>query len=250
MTSNEILMLFEQMLSEHWSYILGSAQKGCVDCSGAFVYAYKTLDGMSIYHGSNWMARNEVTELLPISQAEPGMIAFKVRKPGAKNYNLPERYKDSGDTNDYYHVGLVSRDGKSVLNAAGAKTGFSSSALSKWSYVGYGKHITYEGETAMETMTVTAESGSTVNRRTRPETSAPILDRIKVGTQVQVLATDGTWSTVQFDGATGYMMSKFLTSDSAASTVTLDELQASVETLKEQYEELKERIQALEGAEA
>ena len=102
----------------------------------------------------------------------------------------------------------------------------------------------------METMTVTAESGSTVNRRTRPETSAPILDRIKVGTQVQVLATDGTWSTVQFDGATGYMMSKFLTSDSAASTVTLDELQASVETLKEQYEELKERIQALEGAEA
>ncbi len=241
MTKDAILALFERMKTEKWTYVWGAAQKGCVDCSGAFVYAFRVLDDRSMYHGSNYMARNEVEQLLPISQAEPGMIAFKLRKPGAKYYALPDRYKASGDTNDYYHVGLVSRDGKTVLNAASVKAGFISSPLNQWACVGRGKHIDYEGETAMETMTVTADSGNTVNRRTKPDASAPILDRIKVGTQVQVVATDGTWSTVQHDGATGYMMTRFLTT--GASQTDTSEL----ETLKERVQKLEERVQALEG---
>ena len=58
------------------------------------------------------MARVEVKELLPISQAKPGMIAFKKREPGEEGYNLPDDYllggsHYNGDLADYHHVGLV-----------------------------------------------------------------------------------------------------------------------------------------------
>ena len=39
-TKSKILSLFKKMLEEHWSYEWGAAREGCVDCSGAFVYAY------------------------------------------------------------------------------------------------------------------------------------------------------------------------------------------------------------------
>ena len=65
------------------------------DCSGAFVRAYRAYD-LSIYHGSNRIAREYVIELLPPSCAKPGMAAFKCYKPGDKYYSLPSEYKPSG----------------------------------------------------------------------------------------------------------------------------------------------------------
>ena len=38
---NELISCFERMRDEHWDYCLNSAREGCVDCSGAFVWAYK-----------------------------------------------------------------------------------------------------------------------------------------------------------------------------------------------------------------
>lgn len=58
------------------------------DCSGAFVRAYRA-HGLSIYHGSNRIAREYVVELLPPSAAKPGMAAFKLRKSGENTMTCP-----------------------------------------------------------------------------------------------------------------------------------------------------------------
>jgi site-specific recombinase XerD len=75
------------MYKEHWSYEWGAASKGCVDCSGALVYAYRQLAGQSVIHGSNGQARRWISgSMMPISMAQPGMVAFKARKPGEEDY--------------------------------------------------------------------------------------------------------------------------------------------------------------------
>ena len=98
----------------------------------------------------------------------------------------------------------------------------------------------------MTQMMVTATSGSTVNRRVAPKAGAALLDRIKIGTVVTVVATDGTWSTVQYDGVTGYMMSQYLTELDSTDTTTT-ETDTTLAELLERVQKLEERVQALEG---
>lgn len=145
----ELIAIFVQMYKEHWSYIWGAARKGCVDCSGAFVWAYKQF-GKSIAHGSNTIARSYVKKILPISEAKPGMAAFKIRKPGDRYYDLPAKFKKgggsyNGDLNDYYHIGLVDETGKYVLNAQSESAGFTRTAIKKWGAVGYLSAVEYNG---------------------------------------------------------------------------------------------------------
>ena len=40
-SAKELIKQFQTMYREHWAYIWGKAEKGCVDCSGAFVYAFR-----------------------------------------------------------------------------------------------------------------------------------------------------------------------------------------------------------------
>lgn len=243
------LQLFEQMMEEHWAYEWGKAEKGLVDCAGALVYLYKQ-NGLSLYHGSNAIARSEAVELLPISAAKPGMLAFKARASTEKGYALPDKYKPggksyNGDLLDYYHVGLVDAAGKQVLNAASKEIGFTRSQLSAskgWDYVAYARRINYgetnTGDDGMQTMVVTADSGGTVNLRARPDKSASVLAKVPIGEAVQVLSLSGGWATVQRDGITGYMMEQYLKAQEAVSAP------GSVEA---RLAALEARVTALEG---
>lgn len=220
---SDLLSELNIMLKEHWSYIWGSASKGCVDCSGALVYVFRKY-GHSIYHGSNRIARVEVDELLPISQAKPGMVAFKARNPGDTKYALPSAYKSggknyNGDLRDFYHVGVVGQNGK-VLNAQSSSTGFVESPIKTWTCVGYLKQVDY-GDMQEDNMTndsidicgtaeVIAESGTTVRMRSKPLKNAPIVANVKVGTLVNLLETTSDWCQIEVNGKVGYMMSKFL----------------------------------------
>lgn len=234
-----LLDCFAQMHSEHWAYRMGAAERGCVDCSGAFVYAYRQ-SGKRIYHGSNRIARTEVVALLPISCAEPGMAAFKRRKPGEQRYALPAAYRTGGryatqDINDYYHIGLIAPD-MTVLNAQSAATGFTASPLSQWDCVGYLTQVDYQKEDSMtNTAFVTASSGQTVNLRQRPDKGSLIIARVPIGTPVQVKDTTDNWAQVTYGNHTGYMMVQYLKAE-LCTTDLLSRLSA-----------LEKRVAVLEG---
>ena len=57
---------------------------------------------------------------------------------------------------------------------------------------------------------VTASSGTTVNMRDNPSSSAKILHQIAVGQIVDVTSAADDWSAITWNGKSGYMMSKYL----------------------------------------
>ena len=159
---NELISCFERMRDEHWDYCLNSAREGCVDCSGAFVWAYKQFN-KTILHGSNSIARLSVGDLLSISYARPGMVAVKVKD-----------WTDDDDTNRWYdsepgnvyHIGLVIQNGSemNVIEAKGAKWGVVQTKLdNKWKFVAYLDEVDYTQKTE-ETIMEYKYTGSKIGR--------------------------------------------------------------------------------------
>lgn len=249
-----LIALFQKMYIEHWSYVWGSATKGCVDCSGAFDYAFKELEGIDYPHGSNSIARKFIVgELLPISEAKPGMAAFKAHMPGEKGYDLPDKFLPgngsfNGDLNDYYHIGLVDNDTNWVLNAKGTNYGFCRDELIKkngWDFVAYLKGVDYDnsaeekGETTMQEAYVVLPSGAkghTVNLRKTASTNAMVVKKVPVGSKVTVEKDLGQWCKVTYETSSGYMMSNYIEYEGQADetgSFTDDEREAIDRALKE-----------------
>ena len=89
----------------------GSGRDGTCDCIGLIMGALRRAGGSwPGIHGTNYAARQEMTDFAPISSARDlavGELVFKHYAPGDKQYSLPARYRRDRDQNDYYHVGLV-----------------------------------------------------------------------------------------------------------------------------------------------
>lgn len=216
----QIIADFLRMYSERWKYVAGAAQTGAVDCSGAFVWSYRR-HGLSIAHGSNAIARRHVVKLLPISEARPGMAAFRHRPPEHDAYALPSKYRRgggaySGDLNDYYHIGLVDGTGKYVLSAQGASAGFTRTRLSGWGCVAELKAVTYTdtADPAAQAlvpseMRVTSPGGGPVRVRAGASASARVKDSLPAGVSVTVTGFMDGWARVRYTGE-GYMMQKYL----------------------------------------
>lgn len=242
----DLIADFRRMYGEHWRYVWGAAEDGCVDCSGAFVNAYRQ-HGKTIAHGSNTIARSYVKGLLPVTAAEPGMAAFKIREPGHPKYALPAKFRKgganyNGDLNDYYHIGLVDDTGKYVLNAQGTNAGFTRTKISLWGVVGYLKAVDYGTETKkeerpMQKMVVNAKD---VAVRKGDSTEAMVITRLPKGTVVDAFDDFGGWREIMYQGTDGWMMSKFLApadeSDPVPAyvrTLTAEEMQ-KLQTLRDQ----------------
>lgn len=213
---NDLIELFQKMYNDHWKYEWGKAEVGCVDCSGAFTYAGKLFD-VNYPHGSNAIARKCIVgKMLPISEAKPGMVAFKVRLPDEKGYALPAKYASSPDQNDYYHVGLVDTDPRYVLNAKGTNSGFCRDELSRkngWDCVAFLKYVDYgeEEKTMMATVVLpSGASGNSVNLREGPSLGQDIIARVPVGASVEVIQDKGQWCEIGYSGKVGWMMSNYL----------------------------------------
>lgn len=215
--ASALINLFQRMLDEHWAYAPGAAREGCVDCSGAFVWAYKQL-GATIEHGSNSIAHLRVGEYVPVSEARPGYAVFKLR---------PWREDDSGNRwfdqqpGDCYHIGLMGQDGR-VLNAQSTKTGFVASPVSQnWAFAAPLKAVSYSddvegGETMYGNATVkTQKAGSYVNLREGASTRAAVIGKVYDGERVNVLREAGTgWIYGKTQaGAEGYMSADYIIED-------------------------------------
>lgn len=229
------------MNDEHWSYEWGKAEKGTVDCSGAFVYAFRQF-GNSIYQGSNRIQRTEIVKLLPISEAKPGMAAFKKREPGNSLYDLPSAYKPggayyNGDLSDYYHIGLVDDDTAWVLNAQSSKTGFARSPISQnWCGCGYLKHVDYDKKEVRSMYRVI--NGSLRLRKT-PEVGNNILLSIPDGMMIEGFGVyDGKWLKTSYKGTDGYVDMNFL----EAVGQDDDELKKAIESIKDALRIIEDKI--------
>lgn len=211
---NKLLDLFERMEREHWAYELGAAREGCVDCSGAFVLAFKQL-GASIEHGSNSIAHLRVGEYVPVAQAKPGYAVFKMRA---------WREEDRGNRwygeslGDCYHIGLMGRVGK-VLNAQGVKTGFVASDAKSWAFAAPLNAVKYSsaegGGKMFGNATVSVTSGY-LNIREGAGTAAKIIAKAENGTRVNVIREAGGtgWVFGKLEnGVAGYMSGAYLVED-------------------------------------
>lgn len=247
---NDLIALFQRMNREHWPYVWGSAKEGEVDCSGAFVYAYRQF-GESIYHGSNRIARKYVYQLLDPTQARPGMAAFKLREPGEDYYALPQGYMSNGpqyngDLSDYYHIGLIDDDPAYVLNAKSEKTGFKRDKLSDgWDCVAYLKAVDYgeaeEADMNEYNAVVVADSGSNVRMRKLPTSDSTTIGKVPLGETVHVRESAQGWAQVEWKGKIGYMMTKFLKAEEEEPAEESLSLETRMKLLEERMYDL-ERI--------
>ena len=220
-TAARFLSAIQQNAQRVKEYALGcDGSDGKCDCIGLIIGALE-LAGLQWTgtHGSNWAARNAVTDLHRISSAGsliPGMVVFKIRKPGDENYALPSAYNGSPDRLDYYPVGVVtSISPLRIMHCTGVSGGIKvDTSLGEWRYAAKLKQVDYEQEDqpmdVLYEATVYADNGLPVRMRNQPSTSGKVIEQIPVGTEVDVLEDTGDWAMINDQGVVGYMMKKFL----------------------------------------
>lgn len=69
---------------------------------------------------------------------------------------------------------------------------------------------TGDNQMTKEKMTVTASSGKTVNLRSGPKGTYPVVTRVPIGSTVTRMTDADGWSFIQYNDVQGYMMSKYL----------------------------------------
>lgn len=200
--------------------------KTCWDCA-TFTRACAKAGGATLPSGATSQWRSGAWSVKgTIDQLPEGAVAMLYRQKGEI----------------MQHTGLYLGDG-TVIDARGTKYGVIHQAQDKYAWTHYAipkgwsdtEEEKGEDET-MQTMVVTADSGSTVNLRTRPDKAASVLAKVPIGETVQVLGMEDGWATIQHDGVTGYMMAQYLKAQDEASP-----------TLEERVKQLEERMTALEG---
>lgn len=199
----------------------GDGSDGTCDCIGLVIGAIRRAGGAwTGTHGSNYAARYEMRELLPVTDAGElclGDVVYKARTPGQAGYALPERYKNDPDQRDYYHVGVVTATSPLEITHCTGPGIVRDTKLGKWVYRGRLKKVDYDGtevvETMVQTAKVTAASGSAVKMRSKPSASDRLYWEVPVGAEVQVAEVTGSWAKVRYGDRTGYMMTDFLALD-------------------------------------
>ena len=201
--------LFERMAREKWAYEWGAAKEGRVDCSGAFVYAYRALGGPYIEHGSNAIARKRVGTLRGMEEARPGWACFKIRpwKDGEQSH----RWYGT-EPGNAYHIGLMGRDGK-VYNAKDAQSGFVASQAKGWTHCAPLLAVAEdEAEAATDEPALYEAVVNTKNtslRIRRSPVDGEVVGYAEKGSTVEVL-TEGDWPRVRCEGIEGFVSAEYL----------------------------------------
>ena len=78
----------------------------------------------------------------------------------------------------------------------------------------------YVGEDTSSTTTIKYVNATSLNVRSGPSTSYSVTGKLSNGTKVEVISTSNGWSKIKYDGGTGYVSSKYLSSSSTESSTT------------------------------
>jgi len=166
------------------------------DCAQLTKYILRLL-GISIPSGATsqwnsdcWSEKGDIAQAPDV----PGVLLFRREGDGMG------------------HVGLTIGGGL-VIEAKGHDFGVLITEVCAGTWTHYAKHkgLDYQEEVIlMDSATVVAVSGKSVNMRKSASSAGNILKKVPVGTTVMVLAWGETWSQVMYAGTTGYMMTSYL----------------------------------------
>lgn len=234
---------------------------GLCDCIGLGIGALR-LAGIEWKwtHGSNYAARYRTKNLRPVSSAKDlklGESVFKGKLPGDSGYDMPDKYKSSGDLHDYYHYGIVTRvNPLQITHCTGVPGGIQrDTKLGNWGFAGENSFVNYdEGadepvEEVLYKAVVHADNGYPVKMRLLPNAQSKILVQVPLGAKVEVIGeVDATWAAISYQGGNGYMMRKFLQREDAENVPVTVEGNISREALVELKATLVPFLQAIEKA--
>lgn len=213
------------------AYKNGASNLTECDCIGMDKYAFRECGVSFSTSGTNYSARNQVDNLRRISSASElkvGEIVFKAKSPNESGYNLPVKYRPggleyNGDLLDYYHIGTVKSVSPLRIIHMTSPTAKTDTKLGKWGYAAEWKKEYISNnpvpdpepgpEPEPKTAVVYAPAGSTVNMRSSPKTSSPLVERVPIGETVDILQPGDEWCRVQWNGFKGYMQTRFLIFD-------------------------------------
>lgn len=235
---------------EQPEYQLGhNGSDGKCDCIGMCRGALERegVTGVKNMGGTNQAARKAIDYLEKIGSAKDlkkGDVVLKTRDKDDKSMPLPDRYRkggvdydpDVGETN-FTHIGTVTRENPLEITHMTSPTAMKDTKVGNWKYKGQLPWVDYGEEPGPDPgtqwATVWAESGSTVKMRAKPSALCRLYWDVPIGSQVVLMEPGDTWSEIIWAGQSGYMMSRFLITDSSERyTVTIPNL------MKKQAEEL------------
>lgn len=238
-----LVAAFEEIIG--WPYVSpGSNDQSGIDCSGAFVRAYRK-HGLSIYHGSNTIFRKHCSGTgridSDVSRLRMGMAVFKQREDGSE----PEKYRGDGYGN-MYHIGLVTSVSPLRIVHATPPSAAVDTKIGKWGWYGLLDKVDYGSSQesggnmpmAVQKATVVSANGKAVNLRPTPGTEKSYIAKVSVGATVEVQERGSEWCTVTYGGLRGYMMAKFLAFENAPSS--------GGNSLEEWQRQIEARLEALE----
>ena len=196
-------------------YQLGhDGSDGLCDCVGYVIGALR-LAGINYKgtHGSNYFARNCTADLHRVtsgSELELGDLVYKARAPGDSGWDLPDRYKDDPDQNDYCHIGVVTGVNPLVISHCSTGGMHYDSSLGKWKYAGWCTYVTGGKElTPPYIATVVTEKGA-LNIRSGPGTEYPKIGSAPKGASVIVKTHRDTWDFIEYEKTQGYVSNQYL----------------------------------------
>lgn len=267
-TPGKFISKCEEIVQAKPAYKNGASSRKECDCIGMDKYAFRECNVPFSSTGTNYSARNQMRNFRRINSADdltPGAAVFKARSPGDPHYDLPAKYQPGGagynkDLTDYYHIGTVASTSPLRIIHMTSPTAKVDTDWHKWDFVGLwdAKYITYTDPGAPEDSgsdsgtsdpmyaRTIAESGSTVNLRRSPSFAAPLLERVPIGSRVEVLTEGAEWTKVKYKGKTGYILNAFLQIEgtSAVYIVTISGLSAEqVQTLRSMYKDSEIDVQ-------
>ena len=218
------------------AYKLGASSLTECDCIGMDKYAFRKNGVKLTTTGTNYSARNQVDNLRvlnSVSDLSVGDIVFKANEPSDSGYNLPAKYKPggaqyNGDLRDYYHIGTVESVSPLRIIHMTSPTAKTDTKIGNWGFVAEWKKEFIsdspspapepspepepqpEPEPAKMTAVVFAPTGTTVNMRSSPKITSPLIEQVPIGKTVDVLEKGDEWSRVKWKWYKGYMKNQFL----------------------------------------
>lgn len=235
MTATQFAAHVAELAKTITEYVWGeTGDNGKCDCIGLIIGALER-NGVNWTgtNGTNYAARNEMRYMTPLEDASVlrvGMVVYKSKMPGQSGYDLPEKYTNGGDLNDYYHIGTVTHvEPLEITHCTSNGPIKRDNSAKGWHWYGELNKVEPTGadagensDTEWRTMYVT---GGKLALRNGPGKTYQALVWIPDGEMVQCTG-EGEWVQVKWGKYAGWCMGEYLHTGRANNaenvTVTMD----------------------------